>query len=303
MTRVLLSLALLIAIAACSSPAASTATPTPGGPMSITQIKYFLIGKYPDFFFCDPDYYPVSREGQEESRAKELFMQIRADQEMFGAITSRLGIAGRSDYSDAQKLQIYREYKKLNALGVEPVNGNFRYDFRANRAGNGLAISGIVDQLGAQLVHKEEPTVVTCPICLPGEAMIDTPSGPVAVSAAFVGMPIWTMDPRGQKVQTTVAATGKVPSPAGHKMVRIELADGRTLTVSPGHPSADGRPIGHYSKGFELDGSAITSITFMDYTGNERYDILPNGTTGLYWANGILVQTTISLKPLVKPAR
>jgi hypothetical protein len=34
---------------------------TSGAPASVWQLRYVLLGHYPNFAFCDPDYYPVAR--------------------------------------------------------------------------------------------------------------------------------------------------------------------------------------------------------------------------------------------------
>ena len=41
-----------------------------------------------------------------------------------------------------------------------------------------------------------------------------------------------------------VVEIGNMPVPAGHLMVRMRLADGREVLASPGHRTADGRPLG-----------------------------------------------------------
>src|SRR5512147_886312 len=51
--------------------------PLPGG-LSATELKYRLLDQYPDFFFCDPDYYPVAHD-DELSLALARFSQIQAD--------------------------------------------------------------------------------------------------------------------------------------------------------------------------------------------------------------------------------
>ena len=44
------------------------ASPAPGlGP---SELKYHLISYFGGVFYCDPDFYPVARQGQEEQRAR-----------------------------------------------------------------------------------------------------------------------------------------------------------------------------------------------------------------------------------------
>jgi hypothetical protein len=65
------------------------------------------------------------------------------------------------------------------------------------------------------------------------------------------------------------------------------------VTVSPGHPTAEGKAIVDYQAGDELDGARITATEYINYESGMTYDILPAGTTGLYWANNILLGSTL----------
>jgi hypothetical protein len=76
-------------------------------------------------------------------------------------------------------------------------------------------------------------------------------------------------------------------------MVHLALADGRDLLVSPGHRTGDGRPAGSLAAGDQLDGSRITAWELVPYAGKRTYDLLPAGATGRYWANGILMSSTL----------
>jgi hypothetical protein len=77
-------------------------------------------------------------------------------------------------------------------------------------------------------------------------------------------------------------------------MVHLRLADGRELLASPGHRAADGRPLGSLVVGDGLDGSTITLWELVPYAGGRTYDLLPAGPTGQYWANGILLSSTLA---------
>jgi hypothetical protein len=77
-------------------------------------------------------------------------------------------------------------------------------------------------------------------------------------------------------------------------MVHLRLAYGRELLASPGHRTADGRPLGTLALGDELDGSRITLWELVPYGGSHTYDLLPAGPTGAYWANGILLSSTLA---------
>jgi hypothetical protein len=75
--------------------------------------------------------------------------------------------------------------------------------------------------------------------------------------------------------------------------VRLTLADGRLVYASPGHPTSDGRRVGDLTAGETLDGARIASVARVAYDGGATYDILPASATGAYWANGVLLGSTL----------
>jgi len=77
--------------------------------------------------------------------------------------------------------------------------------------------------------------------------------------------------------------------------LRLTLGDGRSLDVSPGHPAVNST-VENLKTGQEYDGSVITSILPVDYSYDYTYDILPAGDTGHYWANDILIGSTLKEK-------
>jgi hypothetical protein len=131
-------------------------------------------------------------------------------------------------------------------------------------------------------------------ICLASDDYIATPSGPVAVTRIRPGMTVWTVDAGGRRVAAPVKSVSHTPAPPGHLMLRLVLADGRVLEASAGHPTTDGRHVGDLQPGDALDGSRLISLDELPYVG-ETWDLLPAGLTGAYWANGVLLAST--LKP------
>ena len=65
-----------------------------------------------------------------------------------------------------------------------------------------------------------------------------------------------------------------------------------TLTVSPEHPALVG-VVQDLRIGEAYDGSSIVKLDFVRYTGARTYDLLPAGTTGIYWAEGIPLRSTL----------
>ena len=106
-------------------------------------------------------------------------------------------------------------------------------------------------------------------------------------------MQVFTQDKSGKKQIVTISKTGKTPSPPEHMMVHLVLEDKRELYASQNHPTSDGRLLGNLVSGDFLDGSKIKSVKLVSYNGTYTYDILPSGDTGTYWADGILVDSTL----------
>lgn len=135
-----------------------------------------------------------------------------------------------------------------------------------------------------------------CPICLAGNTLIDTPSGSVLVKDLPIGRLIWTTDQAGRRVSGVVTKISKVTVPLTHQMVHLILNDGRELFVSARHPLTDGRNIGDLRLGDSYDNASVVSVQRVSYNESATYDVLPSGETGFYWANGILLGSTLKLK-------
>lgn len=132
-----------------------------------------------------------------------------------------------------------------------------------------------------------------CPICLADTTHIDTPSGPVSVKEIHNDMRVWTMDTFGNRTVGVVIKTSQVPVPPSHHMVHLVLSDGRELFVSPGHPIIDGRFVGDLMPGDHYNAALVVSSRRESYRGDATFDLLPSGDTGFYWANGILMGSTL----------
>ena len=107
-----------------------------------------------------------------------------------------------------------------------------------------------------------------------------TPSGPwIAPAAASPG---------------TVIALGSTPAPADHHVIRLTLADGRSVTASPGHPLADGRTLGGApARGCRSTAAACVGLESIDYDAPETFDLVVSGETGIYLAGGIPLGSTL----------
>jgi hypothetical protein len=276
------------------TPEPPTPIPTlPSGTFSPTELKYKVLDQFPDFFFCDPDFYPVARE-DETSLALQRFPELQANQEEFQAILNQNGLAGVTSFTDDQKLLIYREHKKLNAIYFELVGDKFQFQIQTGSEGQeGFVIKGTIDGSGSIDIQERTPGFPACPICLAAGTLIDTPHGAVSVEELRVGDQVWTMDEAGERVSAVILKTGNVRVPATHQIIHVILSDGRELWASPGHPTSDGRRVVDLKVGNVLDGARVNVVERLRYQGTATFDILPSGSTGFYWANGILLGSTL----------
>lgn len=275
----------------------STPIPTLPGGLSPTELKYQVLAQFPDFFFCDPDYYPVAR-ADELELARQRFPGLQANPEEFNTILAHNHLSGLPTFSEDQKLLIYREHKKLAAIHFELSDSSYRFQLQvSNSKGSGELINGLINGQGSITVLERKPSFATCPICLAAGTLIDTPTGLIPIQNLRVGTLVWTVDRDGMRAAKPVIQVGKTVVPSTHQVVHLVLEDGREVWVSPGHPTADGRSVGQLQPGDVLDGGLILSVDRVRYGGYATYDLLPAGETGFYWANDILLASTLTRLP------
>jgi hypothetical protein len=269
-------------------------TPTPPVIYSIPELKYLLISNFDQVFYVDPDFYPVAREGQEEKNALEQFPIISSNATEFSAILRHLGLLNKGEYTNDEKLLIYQEHKKLT-LAVEMTASGDTYHFILRvREGQGERIEGTITTSGKIKVLKREQSFNTYPICLAKGTLIDTPGGPVPVEQVLKGMKVWTADNSGKRIAAAVVKTTVTLVPSSFQVVMVRLNDDRTVMASGGHPTVEGRALGNYQVGDMLDGALVIKVEHVIYNSGATYDLLPGGSTGLYWANGILLKSTLA---------
>lgn len=273
-----------------------TLTPIPplSSNLSPTELKYLVLAQFPDLFFCDPDYYPVAR-ANETDLARQKFPDLQANSEEFNAILNQTSLSGLTVFADDQKLLIYREHKKLNALQFTLNGDSYQFQLQvAKTEGQGELVSGLINGQGQITVQQRTASIATCPICLAESTLIETPNGERLVPDLRPGDLVWTLNRVGQRVAVPILAVGKTVVPITHVIVHLQLSDGRSLWASPGHPTVDGRQLGSLQSGDLLDETLIVQIDRLPYTGTATYDLLPAGETGFYWANGILIASTLN---------
>lgn len=163
-------LCLAFTIRTCGQQSSSETLPAvPIEKLAAPALRYRLLQEFGPIFFCDPDMYPVGHD--DRPRALIAFPEIQKDVDTFRAITKNYRIDTSAEFSDIDKLAVYREYKKLWAIHLEPLEGKYRFIIRVrndshgpNSRNNGFQIDGFIDQTKQMTVLKKEPAFLTCPL-------------------------------------------------------------------------------------------------------------------------------------------
>jgi hypothetical protein len=285
--------AVALLVAGCGlAPASMGPSPTPSGaPLSQIELKYRLLAQVGAIAYCDPDSYPLGRLVTDTYVAQRLASIQATDGPPYQAILRHYSLTGT--LTAAQQQMVYDDYKKLSALRLTAAGTRYEFDYSVGATGTKPPVRtrGSIDQYGSITIDSRVAAFFMCPICLAAGSMIDTLNGPVPVSQVRVGMMVWTSGPDGVKEAEPVLHVASMGGGPGF-IVHLRLADGRQLWVSPHHPLPDGRRVGELVTGDQVDGSRVTLQQLVPSSA-PTYDLLPGGPTGTYWANGILLGSTL----------
>lgn len=281
--------AFVMLVIACGS---AGPRPVSGTPLTLPQMKFAVMDAVGKPQYCDPDFYPLAHD--EMPSALQEYPAIKSDTQTYQAILAHEHLPS-GDLTDQQKLTVYRAWKLVRAVSLTAAGSDYSFQYLVFSSGNYEMVAGTVSQSGSVTVTSRTASHrPNCPICLAASTLIATPSGPIRVTDVRVGTLVWTQAADGSRVAASVVEVGSMEAPVGHRMVHLVLADGRELLVSPGHRTADGRQAGDLKVGDQLDSSTVTTWELVPYAGGRTYDLLPAGTTGHYWANGILMSSTLA---------
>jgi len=141
-----------------------------------------------------------------------------------------------------------------------------------------------------------------CPacVCASPDTPIETPTGPRPIAELLEGELIYSID--GGIVKAVPISRINRMAVKDHRVVRIQLDNGKQLEISAAHPTADGRSIGDLKPGDSLHGVNVTRVTVVPYQSEYTYDILPDSDTGTYFSSGALIGSTLKGRVVVPPA-
>ncbi len=252
--------------------------------------------------YCDPDQFPIPQ-GTPVDAAKRRMPIIQQDAQTYRAILAfeRLN---PNRLKDQDLIRINDDYKQIQIIQLHPESSSYRFVVAVgtnNPPGTTtVEAAGTVDLSGhVQIAERHDVSgELMCPICLARNDMIATPGGDVPIQDMRIGMPIWTTDRRGRRIPGIVIRTGRIRALPGDEMVRLVLRDGRTILVSPGHPTPADGAVGDLRVGQAFEGTVVASVERIRYRGAETFDVLPSGPTGTYFANGVLLGSTLTLSQI-----
>jgi hypothetical protein len=124
---------------------------------------------------------------------------------------------------------------------------------------------------------------------------VATPSGEKPIASLVEGDLVYSVH-RGAMMAVPIRTTQRM-SVTNHFMMRVELADGRIIEISPGHPTADGYSFADLTRGSSLGGVMVVDVKRVPYDHPFTHDILPNSDTGTYFAAGALIGSTMAKPP------
>jgi hypothetical protein len=127
--------------------------------------------------------------------------------------------------------------------------------------------------------------------CSPGTPVL-TPYGERPISELREGDLVVTLF-GGEPTARPLVRITETPV-TSHEVVRVELANGERLEISPLHPTVDGRTFGDLRGGDDLGGVGVISAELVPYEHDRTHDILPDSESGAYCAAGAWIGSTLS---------
>lgn len=141
------------------------------------------------------------------------------------------------------------------------------------------------------------PVNGTCPLgcpecdCASPNTPIATPDGERPIAELTEGDLVYSIEDNA--IVAVPIQRVRVNPVLDHEVVRVALANGQVLEVSADHPTADGRNFAQLHEGSELSDVGILDVRLIRYEHEFTYDILPASSTGVYFAAGVAIGSTL----------
>src|SRR5574337_2221321 len=212
-------------------------------------------------------------------------------------------LSNPANYTAGQKVGVFT----ISAINPDNVTGYYNSPYPIQHPGLGVFMTMHVGDTLNPTCDGSAPIIITainypnsitvatgkstgvshggCPICLSADSVIETPDGSINIKDIKYGMTVWSTDSNGMMVKSKVIKTNSVFVGNVHKVIDLQLADGRELFSSANHPTYDGKIIADLNIGEKYDGSIIKSMKLVHYKYQFTYDILPDSATANYFAN------------------
>jgi hypothetical protein len=129
--------------------------------------------------------------------------------------------------------------------------------------------------------------------CASPDTPVATPEGNRPLGELGVGDLVYSVD--RERIRTVPVVRVSRVAVTDHRVLRIMFESGSVIEMSAGHPTADGRRLGDLAPGSKLVGGVVESVTSIPYRHRFTYDILPGTETGVYFADGVLVGSTLAM--------
>jgi hypothetical protein len=144
---------------------------------------------------------------------------------------------------------------------------------------------------GSGQCRSDDGTCVACRCAAPDTA-IATPSGERAIADLEPGELVYSVDGAGIRAVKILRVNRTTVS--NHRVLRVRFDNGRAIDMTAEHPLADGLPLSSLRPGSDVFGANVVSVTDIPYEHDATYDILPDSTSGAYFASGVLIGSTLA---------
>ena len=148
--------------------------------------------------------------------------------------------------------------------------------------------------LGSAQCRGPDGTCSVCKCAAP-DTPIATPEGERWIADLQPGDLVYSVE--GEEIRAVpIVRVNRTPV-VGHHVMRVTFESGRSITMTAEHPLPDGRPLSTLRTGSERMGGGVSQVSRVPYRHAATYDILPDSTSGAYFASGVLIGSTLAGAP------